>query len=97
MMLWQKADLVITGEGSIDEQTLRGKGPFGVALRAREEKYSGDWPGRPGGAWRRMRHCDNILSSYWPSAMRPLNWTKPCRIQRRIYSGRQRNWGIGWL
>jgi glycerate kinase len=31
----QKADLVITGEGSIDEQTMRGKGPFGVALRAR--------------------------------------------------------------
>jgi glycerate kinase len=33
----QKADLVITGEGSIDEQTMRGKGPFGVALRAREK------------------------------------------------------------
>jgi len=31
----QKADLVITGEGGIDEQTMRGKGPFGVALRAR--------------------------------------------------------------
>lgn len=27
--------LVITGEGSIDEQTLHGKGPFGVALRAK--------------------------------------------------------------
>jgi glycerate kinase len=33
----QKADLVITGEGSIDEQTMRGKGPFGVALRAKEK------------------------------------------------------------
>lgn len=31
----KKADLVITGEGSIDEQTLNGKGPFGVAARAR--------------------------------------------------------------
>jgi glycerate kinase len=31
----QKADLVITGEGSIDEQTMRGKGPFGVASRAK--------------------------------------------------------------
>jgi len=31
----QKADLVITGEGSVDEQTMRGKGPFGVALRAK--------------------------------------------------------------
>jgi len=29
------ANLVITGEGSIDEQTLQGKGPFGVAYRAK--------------------------------------------------------------
>jgi glycerate 2-kinase len=33
----QKADLVITAEGSIDEQTLEGKGPFGVAQRAKEK------------------------------------------------------------
>ena len=33
-----KADLVITGEGSIDEQTLQGKGPFGVACRAKLKK-----------------------------------------------------------
>lgn len=31
------ADLVITGEGSIDEQTLQGKGPFGVAYRAKQK------------------------------------------------------------
>ncbi|PKQ45379.1 glycerate kinase [Confluentibacter flavum] len=31
----EKCDLVITGEGSIDEQTLQGKGPFGVAKRAK--------------------------------------------------------------
>jgi glycerate kinase len=31
----QKADVVITGEGSIDEQTLQGKGPFGVAYLAK--------------------------------------------------------------
>ena len=31
----EKAGLVITGEGSIDEQTLQGKGPFGVAYRAK--------------------------------------------------------------
>jgi glycerate kinase len=30
-----KADLVITGEGSIDDQTLHGKGPVGVAARAK--------------------------------------------------------------
>ncbi len=32
----RKADLVITGEGSIDSQTLQGKGPFGVAKKAKE-------------------------------------------------------------
>lgn len=31
----EKTDLVITGEGSIDEQTLQGKGPFGVAYQAK--------------------------------------------------------------
>jgi glycerate kinase len=30
------ADLVITGEGSLDRQTLEGKAPFGVAIRCRE-------------------------------------------------------------
>lgn len=29
------SNLLITGEGRIDEQTLQGKGPFGVAVRAR--------------------------------------------------------------
>ncbi|HEY8780178.1 MAG TPA: glycerate kinase [Mucilaginibacter sp.] len=29
------SDLVITGEGSIDRQTLQGKGPYGVALEAK--------------------------------------------------------------
>ena len=33
----ERARLVITGEGSIDEQTLQGKGPFGVARRAKEK------------------------------------------------------------
>jgi len=33
----EKSDVVITGEGSIDEQTLRGKGPFGVAERAKKK------------------------------------------------------------
>ncbi|MEJ7680839.1 MAG: glycerate kinase [Segetibacter sp.] len=32
-----KSDIVITGEGSIDEQTLQGKGPFGVADRAKKK------------------------------------------------------------
>jgi glycerate kinase len=32
----READLVITGEGQMDEQTVRGKGPMGVARLARE-------------------------------------------------------------
>jgi len=33
----EEKDVVITGEGSIDIQTLHGKGPFGVAKRAKEK------------------------------------------------------------
>jgi glycerate 2-kinase len=33
----QRSSLVITAEGSIDEQTLKGKGPFGVAFRAKQK------------------------------------------------------------
>lgn len=32
----KKANVVITGEGSIDAQTLQGKGPFGVAAMAKQ-------------------------------------------------------------
>jgi glycerate kinase len=32
-----KTDLVITGEGSVDKQTLQGKGPYGVASRAKQK------------------------------------------------------------
>lgn len=32
----QQARLVITGEGSLDAQTLQGKAPYGVALMAKE-------------------------------------------------------------
>jgi glycerate kinase len=32
-----RSDLLITGEGSIDRQTLQGKGPYGVALRAKNK------------------------------------------------------------
>jgi len=32
----QLTDIVITGEGSIDRQTLQGKGPYGVALQAKQ-------------------------------------------------------------
>jgi glycerate kinase len=32
----QDSNVVITGEGSIDRQTLQGKGPYGVAMRAKK-------------------------------------------------------------
>jgi len=32
----KRSDVVITGEGSIDSQTLQGKGPYGVAVKAKE-------------------------------------------------------------
>ena len=34
------SDLVITAEGSIDSQTLQGKGPYGVALRAKNKNIA---------------------------------------------------------
>ncbi|MCM2576702.1 glycerate kinase [Streptomyces meridianus] len=34
----ERADLVITGEGSLDEQTLHGKAPAGVAAAARDRR-----------------------------------------------------------
>ncbi len=33
----ERSDFVITGEGSIDRQTLQGKGPYGVAVKAKEK------------------------------------------------------------
>lgn len=32
-----RSDLLITGEGSIDKQTLQGKGPYGVAVKAKSK------------------------------------------------------------
>ena len=36
----QQADIVITGEGSLDLQTLEGKGPYGVARRAKNKNIA---------------------------------------------------------
>lgn len=33
----EATDIVITGEGRLDEQTLQGKGPYGVAIKAKEK------------------------------------------------------------
>jgi glycerate 2-kinase len=34
----KKADRVITGEGILDDQTLQGKAPFGIAKRAKDHR-----------------------------------------------------------
>jgi glycerate kinase len=36
----ENADLIITAEGSLDAQTLEGKGPYGVALRAKKKNVA---------------------------------------------------------
>ncbi len=60
-------DLVITAEGSIDEQTLQGKGPFGVAERAKAL-------GIPviGLAGRIPQRIDGRLNDYFDSLL-PIN------------------------
>ena len=47
-----KADIVITGEGGLDEQTMQGKAPYGVAARAKSAGkmtvcMAGSVPGSP--------------------------------------------------
>jgi len=50
----EKTDLLVTGEGTIDLQTLEGKGPFGVASRAKKKNLpviglAGQVPPEPNG------------------------------------------------
>jgi glycerate kinase len=59
----QSSDLVITGEGSIDEQTLQCKAPYGVAMRAKAlgvpvVALAGQVPLEPGPT---LRQCFDVL------------------------------------
>lgn len=61
----KKADLVITGEGSIDRQTLQGKGPYGVAALAKKKNIpviglAGRVPSKPDAAL--QKYFDVLLS-----------------------------------
>jgi len=69
----QRADLVITGEGSIDRQTLQGKGPYGVAVQAKQK-------GRPviGIAGKVPLEHDAELAEYF-DALFSIN-NNPCDI-----------------
>ena len=61
----ERSDIVITGEGSIDNQTLQGKGPYGVALKAKNKNIpviglAGKIPVEPDAEL--QRHFDVLLS-----------------------------------
>lgn len=61
----KKADLVITGEGEIDDQTLNGKAPFGVAKKAKQQRLpvialAGKIPSSPSPALN--EYFDSIIS-----------------------------------
>ena len=87
----QKADLVITGEGSIDEQTLHGKGPFGVAKKAKEKNIpviglAGRIPLQPGKSLR--RYFDVLLPiNNEPSSEKVLERTKDNLIRTAMEIG----------
>jgi len=70
------ADLVITGEGRIDDQTLDGKGPAGVAALARKA-------GRPviafGGSITAAAGSSGIFDAVVPIADRPLTIAEAMR------------------
>jgi glycerate 2-kinase len=61
----ERSHIVITGEGSIDNQTLQGKGPFGVALKAKNKNIfviglAGKIPVKPDAEL--QRYFDVLLS-----------------------------------
>jgi glycerate kinase len=61
----QKTAIVITGEGGIDLQTLEGKGPYGVAMRAKEKNIpvialAGKVPAQP---HQQLDACFDLLLS----------------------------------
>jgi glycerate 2-kinase len=61
----KNSDIVITGEGSIDDQTLQGKAPFGVSVKARLENVpviavAGQVPLNPSDMLR--KHFDVLFS-----------------------------------
>lgn len=74
-------DIVITAEGSLDLQTLEGKGPFGVARRAKNKKIP-----VIGLAGQIALHTDNKLRSYFDVIL-PIGHA-PCSIEGAIANTR---------
>ncbi|HSB93265.1 MAG TPA: glycerate kinase [Flavitalea sp.] len=72
-----KADVVITGEGGLDEQTMQGKAPFGVARRAKAAGkktvcIAGTVPDQPGLSMKAM--FDLIIGTSQPGS--PVSHTE---------------------
>lgn len=72
-----KADVVITGEGGLDEQTMQGKAPFGVASRAKAAGkktvcIAGTVPDQPGLSMKAM--FDLIIGTSQPGS--PVSHTE---------------------
>jgi glycerate kinase len=87
----QKADLVITGEGSIDEQTLHGKGPFGVAKKAKQKNIpviglAGKIPLLPEGSLKKFFEVLLPINSE-PSSEKMLQQTKDNLIRTAMEIG----------
>jgi glycerate kinase len=73
----QEADIVITAEGSLDTQTLEGKGPYGVALRAKNKNIP-----VIGLSGHVSLHTDDLMHNYF-DVLLPIGHA-PCSIEEAI-------------
>ena len=73
----QEADIVITAEGSLDTQTLEGKGPYGVALRAKNKNIP-----VIGLSGQVSLHTDDLIHNYF-DVLLPIGHS-PCSIEEAI-------------
>ena len=73
----QEADIVITAEGSLDTQTLEGKGPYGVALRAKNKNIP-----VIGLSGQVSLHTDDLMHNYF-DVLLPIGHA-PCSIEEAI-------------
>ena len=88
----KNADLLITGEGSIDEQTLQGKAPYGVAKRAKQKNIP-----VIGLAGKIPLHKNNKLNK-WFDVLLSINNEPEINeaffIQKTILKEQQKHWAI---
>ena len=81
----QDADLVLTGEGSLDGQTLEGKGPAGVALLARKHgKFVAAFAGRVAVEPSAEQGLRNLFNAVIPLAPGPLSFEESVSRGREL-------------